>query len=553
MAATRDLLRDPRYPAFVERYHGDPLRFAVEVCGMQPSEDQERLLVAMEAPNAKVSVVSGTSTGKTAAFARIALWHLLCHPAAIVEGKPELGSNTYIAAPVIQQVAEGVWKEMNDCTVAMASLPHAWILDYLALGMETAYIKGYQSQWFIAQLALQRGKSVSIAGKHRYWQLIIIDEAPGVTDDHMNVIEGTQTGPGNRTLMAGQGVRNAGRFYDSHHSLSIENGGSWLSLCFNSERSPFATAEWLAQRLHECGGRDTIEYMIRVRGLFATDSSNMLLTRAEMESIFAPRDVPLIGDEEPYGIEVLSDVGLGEYRDDSVILLAKVIGEGDFGPEALRVDIFEIPLASNTKNEIDLAGDLVNITGRQDNGTLYVDNGGVGATVNKLIERSGGVVNRVDWGKPCFRREYQARFYNLRACAQVRFRDAVRQGRVHVSARIDKALRQKIIDQGSRLPYSFTETGGLRYLMAKKEDMRKEGIKSPDLTDAMSFPFLEGATYTVRANTGAGPGGAEGGKQSALERMRARRAALAAQVGEPSDEGGDVAVEDRDDDHTENG
>ena len=32
-------------------------------------------------------------------------------------------------------------------------------------------------------------------------------------------------------------------------------------------------------------------------------------------------------------------------------------------------------------------------------------------------------------------------------------------------------------------------------MMESKENMRKDGIKSPDLIDAMAFAFLEGATY----------------------------------------------------------
>ena len=36
---------------------------------------------------------------------------------------------------------------------------------------------------------MRPGEAVSIAGKHRYWQLIVVDEAAGVSDDHMNVIE----------------------------------------------------------------------------------------------------------------------------------------------------------------------------------------------------------------------------------------------------------------------------------------------------------------------------------------------------------------------------
>jgi len=494
------ILEDPRYEAFVERYHADPLRFAVEVAGFVPSADQEELFTAITPANAKVSVVSGTGTGKTAEFARIALWHLLCFPVAFYEGKVEIGSNTYIGAPFIQQVADGIWKEMQDARVAIANGPHAWINDYFTVAKTRVHVHGYSDQWFISQVAMKKGEAIGVAGKHRYWQLIIIDEAAGVSDDHFNVIDGTQTQPGNRTLLASQGARNAGRFYDTHHTLKLENGGSWRALRFNSENSPFVTLKWLHDRANESGGRNSVEYQIRVLGLFAQNSSNVLLTRSDLDAAFEPRKI--IADDEPFGLVVLSDVALGEYRDDSVAVVAKVIGDADHGPDARRVEFIEIPIAANDKNEIDLAGDLVSLVGNLSNATLYVDAGGVGATVCKLIERSGATVTRVNWGAPCFKNEYKTRFYNLRACAMVRFRDAVRQGRVVFPQGISKRLREKIIDQGSRLPYHFSEAGGLRYMMMSKEDMRRQGIKSPDLIDAMSFVFLEGATYMV-AETGA--------------------------------------------------
>lgn len=491
----RNLLEDPRYQAFVERYHADPLRFAVEVTGFMPSADQMDLFQSITAPNAKVSVVSGTGTGKTASFARIALWHLLCFPVAVYDGKVEVGSNTYIGAPFIQQVADGIWKEMQDARIAIANGPHAWINDFFTITKTRVHVNGYAEQWFITQIAMKKGEAIGVAGKHRYWQLIIIDEAAGVPDEHFDVIDGTQTQPGNRTLMASQGARSAGRFYDSHHTLSIENGGSWLPLRFNSELSPFVTTKWLRERESESGGRHSVEYQIRVLGLFAQSSSNVLMTRADIEAAFKPRKI--IGDDEPFGLVVLSDVALGEYRDDSVAIVAKVIGDADHGPDARRVEFIEIPICANDKNEIDLAGDLVNLVGKLSNATLYVDAGGVGATVCKLIERSGATVTRVNWGAPCFKNEYKSRFYNLRACAMVRFRDAIRQGRVVLPQGISKKLREKIIDQGSRLPYHFSEAGGLRYVMESKENMRRDGIKSPDMIDAMSFIFLEGATYMV--------------------------------------------------------
>lgn len=497
MAAKSVLLQDPRYAAFVERYSGDPLGFATHVVGVKPSEDQEDLFNAMVDPQAKVSVVSGTGTGKTFSFAIIALWHMLCHPVGYYDGKIELGSNTYIGAPTIKQVGDGVWKEMSDARLSIANGEYGWLIDYFTIGKTRVTVRGYEDQWFISQIAMKKGEAVGVAGKHRYWQLIILDEAAGIPDEHFNVIDGTQTQGGNRTLMASQGVRNAGRFYESHHNLSIGAGGSWLPLRFSSENSPFVDEKWLKDRLVECGSRNSVEYKIRVRGLFADDSSNNLLSRTDMEETF--KIGKIIGDDEEFGLVVLSDVAAGEYRDDSIAWLAKIIGDGDHGPEARRVEFFALPIASNEKNEIDLAGDLQHLVGKLSNATLYVDAGGIGGTVCKLIERSGGTVVRVNWGAPCFKNEYQKRFYNLRACAMVRFRDAVKQGRVSVTADLDRRTKEKILLQASRLPYYFSEAGGLRYVMVSKDDMRKEGIKSPDYIDAMSFAFLEGCHYMVAA------------------------------------------------------
>ena len=497
-----DIFSDPRYPAFVERYQNDPLRFAVEVSGLTPSFDQMRIFKAIKPQDARVSVVSGTGTGKTFAYARIALWHLLCFPVAVYDSKVEIGSNTYIGAPFIQQVGDGVWKEMKDTRLQIANGPHSWILDYFDIAKTRVTVKGYESQWFIAQIAMKKGESVGIAGKHRYWQLVIIDEAAGVPDDHFRVINGTQTQPGNRTLLASQGVRNAGFFYDTHHSLALQNGGTWNAIRLSSERSPFVTKEWLAERELESGGRNSVEYKLRVLGLFAQDSSNYLLTRDEIESVFNRGQI--IEDDEPWGFLVLSDVAMGEMRDESVVWVARIIGSGDFGVDAVRVEFVELPICSNEKNEIDLAGDLINVTNQHSNATLAVDAGGVGAAVCKLIERDGQPVQKINWGTPCFRKEYRDRYYNRRACAMVRFRDAVKQGRVSVRANLDRRIKEKIIDQGSRLPYHFTEAGGLRYVMQKKEDMRKDGIKSPDLIDAMSFAFLEGLTFMPADNQGSG-------------------------------------------------
>lgn len=496
MARRLTILEDPRFDAFWQRYHADPLRFAVEVCGMAPSQDQEDLLVAMSDPMAKVSVVSGTGTGKTATFARIALWHLLCHPYGFFEGEVQIGSNTYIGAPLVQQVGDGVWKEMQDARIAICNGPAAWIADYFTIGKTRVGVRGFEDQWFIAQVALQAGKAVGVAGKHRFWQLIIVDEAAGVSDDHFDVIDGTQTQGGNRTLMASQGVRPSGRFYDSHHKLSHKNGGAWYSLRFSSENSPFVTNKWLREREVETGGRDSVEYQIRVLGLFPEQNDKFLLGRSAIERMIGA--APAVLPTDPWGHVMIIDVGAGVYRDKTVALHVKMVGNGDrIDADPRRMDVAGVPVFSNSLDWTDVAGRVVRYVNdnRFSNMTYVVDVGGQGEQFARVLERMGcGNVIRVLWGNTPFKKKNKDRFFNLRAQCSVHAAEAVKDARVTFLREHEKDL----LDQGSRIPYHFDEKA--RYHIMPKEQMKEsEGLPSPDYWDVVSMGFLENVHY-ITAN-----------------------------------------------------
>lgn len=490
-----NLLADPRYEKFLELFQFDPTAFVEVVCDNLISDDQRDLLAAIVPSTSKVSVVSGTGTGKTMMYGRIALWHMLCYPVAHYDGKYEIGSNTYIGAAKVEQVADGVFKEMADALQQIKAGMFGWIGDYIVPQADSYYIKGYKTQWFIKKFAMQKGNAVSIAGKHRFWQLIIIDEAAGVADEHYNVIKGTQTQGGNRTLLASQGARNAGFFYDTHHTLCVSNGGDWNALEFSSENSPFVETDWLKSLEFESGGKDSVEYRVRAMAKFAENENENLLTTAAIEAAFAAQPVIKAGDK--WGWLLLVDVGMGEYRDDSVCVLAKVVGDDDFGDNARRVEYVGIPICTNSKNMTDFRGLVSELYDSLSNATIIVDAGGAGGEFAKQLESDGKMVRRVNWGNPCFKKAYKNRYFNLRACAMVRMRDAVRQGRVSISNKIEHSLKKKLIGQGSRLPYTFTEEGSLRYKMTSKIEMRAKGIKSPDIIDAMSFAFLEDAYYNI--------------------------------------------------------
>lgn len=73
---------------------------------------------------------------------------------------------------------------------------------------------------------------------------------------------------------------------------------------------------------------------------------------------------------------------------------------------------------------------------------------------------------------------------------------------VSILVHLDQRMREKIIDEAMRLPYSFAEACSVRYKMMSKEEMRKMGIKSPDLIDGLTFPFVEGITYMAAEEAG---------------------------------------------------
>jgi hypothetical protein len=214
-----------------------------------------------------------------------------------------------------------------------------------------------------------------------------------------------------------------------------------------------------------------------------------LLGRPQAEACIGRQ---VFGAEEPYGLMLSCDVGAGEYRDKSVALVAKVSGDGDFGPDARKVEVIAVPLLSNTRNLQDFTGAIFREAAELENVTTLVDAGGMGIAVCQGLETLGLEVQRVKWGNPCFRKRNRERFFNLRAQAMVNASRAAKEGRLGIS---DGPWKRELLDQMSRVPFSFDEKA--RYKIASKEDMQRQGLPSPDLWDAISFCFLESAQYML--------------------------------------------------------
>jgi hypothetical protein len=394
---------------------------------------------------------------------------------------------------LFRSVKDGIWKEFADIKTRIGQGEFAWLNDYFEVEHEKVYVKGYKLNWWIQGKTAPKGSPENLAGAHRDFLLWICDESSGIPDGNFGVIGGSLTDPRNRMICASQPTRSSGFFYDQHHRLSSVNGGVWTALTFNSEDSSLVSANFLREKLLEYGGRDSIEYQIKVLGKFPDKTDGMLLGRSDVEKCF---DSPsCIRDSDEWGWIAAIDVGAGEYRDKSVMTLAKVSGYGETGETARRVHVVGMPVITNTKNIRDFAGECV--AWLLDNGlsniTIMVDEGGFGRSVCLSMEEAGnGNLIRVNWGNPCFRNENRSRYVNMRAQASVSCARAAKEGRLTITS---GHYKTEVLDQASRIPYHFDDK--TRYQIEKKEEMRKQGIHSPDSWDTVCFLFLEGAYYTV--------------------------------------------------------
>jgi len=480
MSKRLSLPEDPRWLPFIEAYSGCAERFAREVQGIDPSDQQVDLFASVSAPRSRTSVSSGHGTGKTTSIANLCLWHLLCFPQ----------SNTLLTANDMDQLKATLWKEIGIAIQRIRRGPHAWLADHIeVLADGRARVVGFEDTWFIESKTANAKTANKMAGRHNEWMLVIVDEGSTVPDEVITTLSGALTEERNRMLITSQPTRNAGYFYRTHHDLSITNGGEWMPLVFSSMDSPFVSDEWLVEHW---SAYDEDEKRVRILGKFPEDSAKHMMGLRHAEIMYDRGRI--IGDDEPYGWMLLADIAAGEgLRDKSSAVLARVIGYGDKGPDARRVEVVKIPLLTNKIRSNVFSAALIEQGRDIDSITYVVDKGGLGVNVCQDLEDQGVMLHKVIWGKPCFKKENKERYLNLRAQAMHQAARAAKEGRISV---LTTDHKQTMLDQSSRIPKSWTSRAQIK--VPEKGAADWDGMGSPDLWDAICFAYIEGLAYVAR-------------------------------------------------------
>jgi len=424
-------------------YAEDPVRFAVEILGMQSATRrsdgtayQFEILDAVQG-HSRTAIRAGHGVGKTASLAMLSLWWLITRPY----------SRVVVVAPQYERQVRGVLFAELRKVARRSKVPLP--VEVLA---GKAVVSGFGNEWGI--VGLPATEPDRIEGQHAEGGLLLVmDETKGVPQDSFDALMGALTGgEDSRLVVASTPGGTAGPFYRACER------GLFHVVHLSSEDSSIVSPMWCEERAAEWGKESQL-YTTRVQGEFADAGDGQLFGLSLLEGAIAPIEVPPTADVI-FGVDVARSIA----GDQSCICITK-------GGRVERFILWRSPDLMVTVQRV-MREALLHTPK-----LIRVDVGGVGAgVVDRLRELRFRRVEAVHFGGAA---KDTARFRNERAEMYWLVREALE--RHTISLPDDDELLADL----SAIRYTFTGSG-LIQLEAKDETRRRLG-RSPDRADALAL------------------------------------------------------------------
>lgn len=340
------------------------------------------------------------------------------------------------------------------------------------------YVNSAPQESFAVGRTGRKENPEALQGFHSQNLLFILDEASGIDDVIFEVARGALTSESARVMMTSNPTRTSGYFYESHHS----NRALWSTLKVAS--LPAESSQVSARYAEEVAteyGEDSNVYRVRVLGEFPQAEDDVLVPLSLVEAAVG-RDIEDTGYWRPvWGLDV------ARFGDDCTAVAKRA---GNFVTEPVvwwrGADLMETVGRVARMYEQAKESDAEGGAPLKEPKTIAVDSIGIGAGVADRLRELGLPVVGVNVGErprePGFMRLRDEVFWRMREWFEARDCKVVE----------DSAL----IGQICAMKYTHTSSGKLQ--LESKDDMKKRGMKSPDLADALALTFAVGLDVNER-------------------------------------------------------
>jgi hypothetical protein len=424
------------------RFATDPVFFVQTVLQAEPSDQQKEILNAVVQPGCRVTVRSGHGTGKTACFSWLILWHVCCFE----------DSRVFVTAPSAPQLFATLWKEVAKWHDHM--LP--WYKDQIEVtGDEVRYKDKPHDRFAVARTA-RMDSPTGLQGAHATNMLFLVDEAAGVPEPIFDTIRGAMSTAGSRMVLAGNPTALNGFFYRTHCE---EVARLWHKIALSGLNAPKVDRKFIEEIVADAG-EDSDEYRIRILGEFPRVEASQLispsLVDASAKRILLPEN----------------------YDFNAVILGVDVAWMGnDRSCIYMRQGLFSRCLGVYSRmDNMTLADRVAQFIEDYKADGVFIDTGWGSGVIDRLRQLKY-IVHGVNFGGVA---NNEVRYHNKRSEIWFELRKWLEDGG---AVEESESLKNDLISP------RYGQTAKGKILLESKDAMRRRGIKSPDVGDALAMTF----------------------------------------------------------------
>ena len=437
------------FEEFLRRYYHAPTLFVQEVLGAQPYDYQSELLDAVARGDRKISVRSGHGTGKSTTASWCMLWFLLTR----------FPSKTVVTAPTTGQLFDALFSELKRW---INELP-AELRELLEVKSDRVELNAAKAEAFISARTSRAETPEALAGVHSENVLLVVDEASGVPEPVFEAASGSMSGHTATTLLMSNPTRSSGTFFESHHG----NSEAWTNFHWSCVLSPLVSDDFV-EEMKERYGEDSNAFRVRVLGEFPLADDDTVIPYHLVESAMGRR---IDRDETAKPVWSLD---VARFGNDDTVLLKRAGGV-----------VYEVAKWSGK--------DLMHTVGR-----IKADYDGLPTPLQPrvvlvdVIGMGGGVVDRL--------RELNVPVRGVNVSEAPAAKDNYVNLRSELWFKVKGWLEQKtvsliedkrLLTELTSVRYRFTSQGKMQ--VESKDEMKRRGLKSPDVADALVLSMAEEA------------------------------------------------------------
>ena len=433
------------YADFVAAYRDEPVLFVTEVLGADPLPWQRDFLMHVAKGERRISVRAGHGVGKSTACAWLLLWHMFTR----------LPQKSVCTAPTAGQLFDALFSEVKHWA---QKLP-APLRDTIEIYSDRIVQRGAPESSFISARTSSSDRPEALAGIHSENVLIIVDEASAVPEPVFEAAAGSMSGHSATTVLIGNPTRNTGLFFKTHHQLSSD----WQTMHVSCLDNRLVAKDFIKQ-IAATYGETSNAYRVRVLGEFALRDDDSLIPADLVDSAMI-RDIALDTTQDLiYGVDV------ARFGSDRTVICKRrgnvVIEFRHWSGEDLMSTVGRIVHEANTDKPFEIC----------------VDSIGLGGGVADRLRELGYNVRDVNVSESNALNQQAAK---LRDELWIAAKDWLETRSVKLPK--DDELRQELIGP----TYSFTSNGKIK--VEGKSEMKRRGLRSPDLADSLCLSFASQA------------------------------------------------------------